>query len=159
MNGATIDFGPSILAHAKAGNRVLSQEEVTSLGATLNSLAEIETGDQPALTFRLDGDRRGDLNQALDLYGSGFGSPAGTRTGQATSQAPAGATRTEQAVATNAARRANADAAKQQQAETLVQTFGNPWREGRTNRSHQGFVTNTHPQLAARLKAEAGVRT
>jgi len=159
MIGATIDFGPSIRAHARSRNREMSDEEVSHLAATLNSVAEIETSDQPVLSFSLGGDKRGDLHAALDIYGQGFGKPAGTEISRTM---PAALTRgaqtaTERAIELNRAAKAGSDETKRRQAETLVATWGNPWRSG--NATHRAFITNCHPQLAARLRAEAGVRS
>ncbi|TXN04208.1 hypothetical protein FV242_08310 [Methylobacterium sp. WL64] len=159
MKGASIDFLPSIRAHATAGNRELTTEEAESLNATLNSGASIETGDHPVLSFSIGGDRRGDLNQALDLYGVGFGKPAGTETGRTTSTkpTPGSKTATERAIELNQAAKAGSSEIKQRQADELVRVFGSPWATG--NRTHAAFVQNTHPQLAARLRAEAGVKS
>lgn len=67
----------------------------------------------------------------------------------------AGGNSTARAVATNAALREDRSEAKAAEAVALVAKFGNPWNPRSINRTHQGFITNTNPALASKLKVQA----
>lgn len=150
-----INFAPQLRAFGKAAGRQFTSAEIQTIEATMNSLVSLdETGN---VRFDLGAGPVGTLDDAMVMLSAGMGAPASVST--ADNSIPAGSTATERAMARNAAIRAGADDAKRQQATNLVSRFDNPWKPDRLNRSHQGFITNTHPQLAGRLKAEAGVRT
>lgn|GEM_PF-6368966 len=151
----SILFAPQIRAFGKAAGRQFTKAEVEAIETTMNAVASLD--DAGHVRFDLGAGPVGTLDDALTMMSVGMGAPVSAST--PASPIPAGSNATERAVAMNAALRTGADAHKREQAETLFRTFGNPWREGRTNRSHQGFITNTHPQLASRLRREAGVRT
>jgi len=153
MSSLSISFVSDIIGHAKARGLDLTRQEVEAISTNLNSITSVEG---TTVSFKLGGDRVVSLGEAVEAMSAGYGKPKAAK--PPSSSIPAGSNFTQRALATNAALRAGFDAAKQQQAETLVRTFGNPWREGRTNRTHQAYLTNTHPELASRLKAEAGVR-
>lgn len=151
----SILFAPQIRAFGKAAGREFTKAEIETIETTMNAVASLDGAGH--VRFDLGAGPVGTLDDALTMMSVGMGAPVTAST--PASSAPIGSNATQRAVAMNAAIRTGADARKREQAETLAHTWGNPWREGRTNRSHQGFITNTHPQLARRLKAEAGVRT
>lgn len=151
----SLHLAPQIRAFGKAAGRQFTKAEIDTVETTISSVASLD--DASNVRFDLGAGPVGTLNDALTMMSVGMGAPVTAST--PASSALIGSNATERAVAMNAALRIGADARKREQAETLFRTFGNPWREGRTNRSHQGFITNTHPQLASRLKREAGVRT
>lgn len=151
----SLHLAPQIRAFGKAAGRQFTKAEIETIETTMNAVASLD--DAGHVRFDLGAGPVGTLNDALTMMSVGMGASVTAST--PASSIPAGSNATERAVAMNTAIRTGADARKREQAETLFRTFGNPWREGRTNRSHQGFITNTHPQLASRLKREAGVRT
>lgn len=67
----------------------------------------------------------------------------------------AGGNATSRAVATNAALSDNRAEAKAVEAVALVAKYDNPWNPRSINCTHQGFITNSNPILAKKLKAAA----
>lgn len=155
MKGVSISFDPQVKSYAAAHRLQLSREEMEHLDATLNSICIVDDASQ--VSFDIGGGRVGSITDALDVFAVGMGKPVSSPTTKPS--VSAGSNATTRAIAANAALRAGSDDTKRQQAETLARTFGNPWREGRINRTHAAFITNTNPKLAARLKAEAGAKS
>lgn len=152
MTGISISFTADIYAYATTRGLDLTRDEVKAISANLNSITSV---DGTTASFKLGGDRAVSLGEAVEAMSAGYGRPAAAKSpGRSI---PANASATQRAILTNQAVKAGSDATKQQQAETLVRSFGNPWRTG--NATHRAYVTNTHPTLASRLKAEAGART
>ena len=147
-----ITFAAQIKAHGAAHGLDYSRDEIESLTVTLNSVARLDLDRH--IAFDIGRGPVSTLDQALTTFAAGMGRPAAVET--AAPSIPANATATERAIAVNAAAKAGSDALKQKQATDLVQTYGNPWRTG--NATHRAYITNTHPTLAARLRAEAGAR-
>lgn len=154
MTGS-ISFVPEILASARDRGVTLSPEDIESINENMGFITAVQDG-KPTITagpFL-------DLSEAVEAMSRGYGKPVeqpATSTEPVGLELPANATRTQQAIATNAAIRAGRDTAKQAQAETLVQTYGNPWSQKWANPTRQAIVTNHNLQLAERLKREAGV--
>lgn len=155
MSGISISFVPQIYSHARAHGIDLSREEVESLSASINSVARVDDHNQ--VTFDLGLGPVATLDQAISMLAVGMGRPSQTKA--PSTSIPANASATERAVFTNQATKAGASAAKREQAEKLAVVFGNPWVSDRPNRSNQAYITNHNPELARRLKREAGVRT
>lgn len=153
MSGPVISFTGDIIASAKARCMSLDHTDVAAINANLNTVATFEGG---SVTFALGG-RAVDLGEAVEAMSTGYGKPVTkpeTSGGPNGLDLPANATATERAVATNAAIRTGADARKRDQASALVRTYGNPWKTG--NATHRAYVQNVAPDMASRLRREAG---
>lgn len=151
----SISFTTEILASARDRGVSLSPEDIEAINENLGVVTTIENG-----AVKITSGPFLDLGDAVEAMSKGYGSlceqPTVSANPDGLGLRPS-ANATQRAIATNAAIRAGKDTAKQSQAETLVASFGNPWRTG--NATHRAFVTNTHPQLASRLRREAGDRT
>ncbi|MCJ2012176.1 hypothetical protein [Methylobacterium sp. J-076] len=148
----SISFTAEIVASARDRGISLTPEDVDSINENLGVVIGIEDGQ-----IKITSGPFLDLSEAVEAMSKGYGAPIEQPTASSKPdglELPANANATRRAVAMNAAIRSGRDTAKQSQAETLVATYGNPWRTG--NATHRAYVTNTHPQLASRLKAEAG---
>lgn len=154
MSSISISFVPQIYSHAQAHGIDLTRQEVESLSATINSVARVDDHNQVAFDLGLG--PVATLDQAISMLAVGMGRPAAAKAQSAS--IPANASATERAVLTNQAVKVGADAAKRAQAEKLAVVFGNPWASDRPNRSNQAYITNHAPELATRLKREAGAR-
>lgn len=152
MSSLSISFAGQIIEHAKARGTDLTREEIDSLSATINSVARVDDHNQVA--FDLGRGLVATLDDAITMLSVGMGRPAVIPTTNIS--IPKDASPTARAILTNQAAKAGSDALKQKQATDLVATFGNPWRTG--NATHRAYVMNTHPQLASRLRREAGER-
>ena len=148
----SISFTGQILEHAKARGTDLTRGEIESLSASINSVVRVDGNNQVA--FDLGRGPVATLDDAITMLSVGMGRPAETKASPVS--IPTNASVTERAVLTNQAAKAGSDALKQKQATDMVATFGNPWRTG--NATHRAYITNTHPELARKLKAEAGVQ-
>lgn len=153
MSRISISFKPQIDAYAQAHNLDLSPEAAASLEQTLQSTVKV--GDDMSLSFVTGNGRTGSLDDALRLYSAGTPSRAN---GSRQTPAPATGNATARALAANAAVREGRSTARLAEAESLVEQHGNPWEPRSINRTRQGLVSNLHPDLAARLKRQAGVR-
>ncbi|MGE8130008.1 hypothetical protein ACQKQD_23790 [Methylobacterium sp. NPDC080182] len=118
----------------------------------MNAVASLD--DAGHVRFDLGAGPVGTLDDALTMMSVGMGAPVTVSTPG--SSIPAGSNATERAVAMNAAIRTGADARKRDQASALVRTYGNPWKTG--NRTHMAYVQNVAPEMASRLRLEAGER-
>lgn len=156
MSGAGISLavGPEVRAFGKSVGRRFSADEVETISRSVSSVATIE--DDGRLNFKL-GERSCDLGEVIAAMSTGYGTLAEPDTTNAPI-VPLGATRTAQAVATNAAREASRTSELSAQAQTMADTHGNPWDGRYINRTRQAFITKNNPILAARLKIQAGVR-
>lgn len=152
MSGISINFAPHIREHAKARGFTLTAEEIEQISRNVNSVTHLE-GD--SVSFRLGADKTVTLDEAVETMSVGYGKPAAIDAPEMKGL-PATATATARAVATNIASRDGRAAAMAIEARRVVNEFGNPWVTG--NRTHQGFVTNKDPNLAAKLKMQAGTR-
>jgi hypothetical protein len=148
----SILFAPQIRAFGKAAGREFTRAEVETIETTMNAVASLDDGGH--VRFDLGAGSVGTLDDALTMMSVGMGAPVTAST--AASSAPIGSNATERAVAMNAAIRTGADARKRDQASALVRTYGNPWKTN--NRTHMAYVTNVAPDMASRLRREAGER-
>ncbi|MFK5599918.1 hypothetical protein ACFZ8E_23415 [Methylobacterium sp. HMF5984] len=153
MSQPNITYNQNIITHAKARGADLSTEEIDTLNATLRSVSFVNDAGQ--IAFTLGNGRIGDLDAALSLYSEGMGRTSTPST--STTQLPAGANATQRAIETNRAAREGSAALKRQQAEEIVRVYGSPWATS-GNMTHAAVILNNHPELAERLRAEAGDR-
>lgn len=151
MSGLSISFTSEILAHAQAKGVSLTPAEVESISRNINSVAKV---DGTTVTF-MAGEQSVPLEQVVAGMSVGYGKPA-PAVAPALQGLPSTATSTQRAIATNIANRDGREAAMVVEARRVVDTYGNPWNTG--NRTHQAFVSNKDPKLAARLKMQAGGR-
>jgi len=148
----SIHLAPQIRAFGKAAGREFTRAEVETIETTMNAVATINDAGQ--VRFNLGAGPVGTLDDALTMMSVGMGAPVSAPT--PASSIPAGSNATERAVAMNAAIRTGADAHKRDQASALVRTYGNPWKTG--NATHKAYVQNVAPDMASRLRREAGER-
>lgn len=154
MSSISISFTSQIYNHARAHGIDLTRHEVESLSASMNSVARVDENNQVAFDLGLG--PVATLDQAISMLSVGMGRPAQTKA--PSTAIPANASATERAVLTNQATKAGSNAAKREQAQKLATVFGNPWTADRPNRTNAAFISNHAPELAVRLKREAGVR-
>jgi len=152
MSGISINFGPHIREHAKARGLTVTHDDVEQISRNLKSVTHLEGN---TVSFRLGADKTVTLDEAVAAMSTGYGKAAAIDAPEMRGL-PATATATARAVATNIASRDGRAAAMAIEARRVVDTYGNPWSTG--NRTHQGFVTNKDPNLAAKLKMQAGTR-
>lgn len=153
MSRISISFHNEISAFAQAHGLDLSTEEATSLDQTLQSMMKV--GDDMSLSFVTGNGRTGTLNDALVVYSAGFPTKANN---SRQTPAPATGNATARALAANAAMREGRSAARLVEADNLVAEHGNPWSPRSISRTRQGLVTNLNPDLAARLRRQAGAQ-
>lgn len=133
---------------AKQAGVTLTKDGREALTSLFGSVATITPGT-PVTAKGEDGNEISAADWfkgALVMY-SGFTEP---KADLAPSKPAGELNMTQRGLAANAARKAD----RTGEAESLVAEHGNPWRTG--NRTHAGFVQNVAPDLAARLKLEAG---
>lgn len=148
----SLHLAPQIRAFGKAAGRQFTKAEIETIETTIGSVASLD--DAGHVRFDLGAGSIGTLDDALTMMSVGMGAPVTAST--PASSIPAGSNVTERAVAMNAAIRTGADARKRDQASALVRTYGNPWKTG--NRTHMAYVQNVAPDMASRLRREAGER-
>lgn len=154
MKGAAIAFAPQINAFAAASGRELDREEVESLEKTLNSISNLDDAGQ--ITFELGHGRVGMLDDALAIFSTGMGKAIPIATTEPS--IPAGSNATARSLAANAAVREGRSAARLVEAESLVAEHGSPWDPRSISRTRQALVSNLSPDLAARLRRQAGIQ-
>jgi hypothetical protein len=142
----SLHLAPQIRAFGKAAGRQFTKAEIETIETSLDDAGHVR--------FDLGAGPVGTLDDALTMMSVGMGAPVSAST--PASSIPAGSNATERAVAMNAAIRTGADARKRDQASALVRTYGNPWKTG--NRTHMAYVQNVAPDMASRLRLEAGER-
>jgi hypothetical protein len=145
----SITFTGAIRDHAKANGTHITDKAVADLDNVLRSLWSIDGAN--SVSFDVGGGQRGTFADAFRVYGP---------TGSGTADTPAvkGLSRTEQAVEANRTAKIGKSVALAVEAQRLADEFGNPWLQGRANRTHQAIIANGNPNLATRLKMQAGVR-
>lgn len=148
----SILFAPQIRAFGKAAGRQFTTTEIQTIETTMNAVASLD--DTGHVRFDLGAGPVGSIYDAFEMLSVGMGAPV--TASKSTISITAGSNPTARAKAMNAAIRAGTDATKRDQATALVQTYGNPWRT--QNATHKAFISNVAPDMASRLKAEAGVR-
>lgn len=148
----SLHLAPQISAFGKAAGRQFTKAEIETIETTMNAVASLD--DAGHVRFDLGAGPVGTLDDALTMMSVGMGAPVSAST--PASSIPAGSNATARAVALNAAIRTGADARKRDQASALVRTYGNPWKTG--NRTHMAYVQNVAPDMASRLRLEAGER-
>ncbi|MGC5781761.1 hypothetical protein [Methylobacterium sp. NFXW15] len=155
MKGISISFDSQVTSYAAAHKLQLSREELEHLGATLNSICTVDDASQ--VSFDIGGGRVGSITDALDVFAVGMGKPVSSPTTKPS--IPEGTNATARALAANAATRDGQSAARRTEGQALADQHGNPWHHRTINRTRQGLISNLHPQLAERLRAEAGARS
>lgn len=149
----SISFVSEIHGLAKSRGLTLTPDEVGAIDKNLNAITSVEG---TTVSFKIGNEGRTvTLDEAVEIMSVGYGRPASIDAPEMKGL-PATATTTQKAIAQNIANRDGRAAAMAIEARRVVDTYGNPWTTG--NRTHQGFVTNKDPNLAAKLKMQAGTR-
>lgn len=147
----SLHLAPNIRAFAQAAGRQFTAAEVQTIETTMNAVASLDAAGN--VRFDLGAGPVGTLDDAITMLSVGMGAPVALS--MAPNSAPARANATERAIATNRAAREGADALKRKQAEDLVKVYGSPWSVS-GNMTHAAYIQNVHPELAQRLRREAG---
>ncbi|KQO94025.1 hypothetical protein ASF33_14735 [Methylobacterium sp. Leaf92] len=154
MSGISISFRSAISAYAQAYDLDLSDDAAATLETVLQSTMRV--ADDKSVSFVTGTGRTGTLDDALALYAAGTPTKASRAT--PSPSASTGSNATARALAANAAVREGRSSARLVEAESLVAEHGNPWSPRSISRTRQGLVTNLHPDLAARLRRQAGAQ-
>lgn len=146
----SITFASAIRGFLREHGAAMTDEQVSNLDSALQSFWRIEDG---AIKFDIGDGKEGDLKAAIMAYGPGKFTVSGQ---PEQPKIRPGMTRTEQAVEANRIAQNGKSVALAVEAQRIADEFGNPWQRDRINRTHQAIITNGNPNLASRLRLQAG---